>query len=88
MHVWEAGNVSFIAKIGFYEWESFVLRADCTSHQTGHANVHLYLNFNKGILTQSFVLEMLPKITGKTEACALIITALQNVLTFFLHEVL
>lgn len=58
MHVWEEGNVSFIAKICLYEWESFILflRTDCMSHQTGHVRVHS--NHNMVILTQSFVLEM------------------------------
>lgn len=49
---------------------------------------HIYLNFNIRILTPSFVLEMLPKKRSRiVEACPIIITALQKVLTFFLCEV-
>lgn len=67
VHLWEEGNVSFTAKVRFYEWESFILflRTDCTSYQTGRANFHIYLKINVRILTQSLVLEMLPKKVGK-----------------------
>lgn len=43
VHVWEEGSVLFTTKVCFHEWESFGLRMDCISHQTGHAHFQVFI---------------------------------------------